>query len=142
MPNEDAPPLGGVLETSLYVDDLPRARTFYEEVLGLRPMVVDERIAAYPAAPGSVLLLFQRGTTGTPVELPGGVIPPHDGSGHLHYAFAVAPEQLAAWQAHLEARGIVIEGRVDWPRGSRSLYFRDPDGNLVELATPGLWKNY
>ena len=142
MPSGKAPPLGGVLETSLYVDDLPRARAFYEDVLGLQPMVVDARIAAYPAAPGSVLLLFQRGTTEKPAELPGGIIPPHDGSGHLHYAFAVASDDLQAWEAHLAARGITIESRVDWPHGSRSLYFRDPDGNLVELATPGLWKNY
>ena len=28
------------------------------------------------------------------------------------------------------------------PRGGTSLYFNDPDGNVVELATPGLWANY
>jgi len=142
MASEGAPPLGGVLETGLYVEDLPRARGFYEGVLGLQPMFVDDRLAAYPAGPGSVLLLFQRGTTETPARLPGGVIPPHDGSGHLHYAFAIAAEHLEAWTARLAEQGVSIESRVDWPRGARSLYFRDPDGNLVELATPGLWKNY
>lgn len=142
MASEGAPPLGGILETGLYVEDLPRARDFYEGILGLRPMFVDERLAAYPAGPGSVLLLFRRGTTGTPARLPGGVIPPHDGSGHLHYAFAVAAEHLEAWKTHLDKRGVPVESRVDWPQGARSLYFRDPDGHLVELATPGLWKNY
>jgi catechol 2,3-dioxygenase-like lactoylglutathione lyase family enzyme len=31
---------------------------------------------------------------------------------------------------------------MEWPRGGTSLYFRDPDGHLVELATPGLWSIY
>ncbi|KAA2212367.1 VOC family protein [Teichococcus oryzae] len=137
-----APPLGGVLETGLYVEDLDRARRFYEGVMGLRPMFVDGRLAAYPAAPGSVLLLFRQGTTDAPAHLPGGTIPGHDGQGRLHYALAVAAEHLDAWAERLAAHGVPLEGRVDWPKGSRSLYFRDPDGHLVELATPGLWKNY
>jgi catechol 2,3-dioxygenase-like lactoylglutathione lyase family enzyme len=142
MTDDVVPPLGSVLETGLYVDDLGRARSFYEGVLALAPMFTDDRLAAYPAGPGSVLLLFQRGTTATPAELPGGVIPPHDGKGHLHYAFAVSEEHLDAWTARLKAHGVPLEGGVSWPRGSRSIYFRDPDGNLVELATPGLWRNY
>jgi catechol 2,3-dioxygenase-like lactoylglutathione lyase family enzyme len=36
---------------------------------------------------------------------------------------------------------VAIEGRVDWPRGAKSIYFRDPDGHLLELGTPGLWPN-
>jgi catechol 2,3-dioxygenase-like lactoylglutathione lyase family enzyme len=75
------------------------------------------------------------------VRTPGGWIPAHEGSGRLHFAFAVAAEDLAAWEAHLAGEGIEIESRVDWPRG-RSVYFRDPDQHLVELVTPGLWANY
>ncbi len=55
-----APPIAGVLETALYVADLPRARRFYEDVLGLSPMFTDDRLAAYPVG-RSVLLLFLRG---------------------------------------------------------------------------------
>ena len=40
------------------------------------------------------------------------------------------------------SRGVAIEGRNDWERGGRSIYFRDPDGHLLELATPGLWSIY
>jgi catechol 2,3-dioxygenase-like lactoylglutathione lyase family enzyme len=69
----------------------------------------------------------------------GGVIPGHDGAGSLHYAFAIGAEELAAWKERLNAHGIPIEGCMDWPRGGKSIYFRDPDGHLVELATPGLW---
>lgn len=142
MTSPTAPPLGPVLETGLYVADLEKARRFYEELLGLSLMFYDERVAAYDAAPGSVLLLFQQGTTDTPAQLPGGTIPPHDGSGRLHYAFSIAPEYLQPWRDHLATHGIVIEGEVRWPKGGVSLYFRDPDGHLVELATPGLWENY
>ena len=67
-----APPLAGVLETSLYVADMVRARRFYEVALGLVPMFADERLTAYPVGPRSALLLFLRGSTAATVDLPGG----------------------------------------------------------------------
>lgn len=135
-------PLGKVLETSLYVGDMARARAFYEGVMGLEPMMQDSRLTAYPVGAGSVLLLFLQGSTGEPAATPGGVIPPHEGSGRLHYAFAISVDALQYWRDELSRHGVDIESEVSWPRGGRSLYFRDPDGNLVELATPGLWANY
>ena len=72
------------------------------------------------------------GTAGTP----GGAIPPHDGSGRLHYAFAITADALQPWRDHLSRRGVAIESEVNWPRGGRSLYFRDPDGNLLSLSQP------
>jgi catechol 2,3-dioxygenase-like lactoylglutathione lyase family enzyme len=137
-----APKIAGVLETALYVDDLDRAAGFYEDVLGLRAINKDQRFAGYDAGPRSVLLLFKRGSTLERVQMPGGTIPPHDGQGPLHVAFATATDALADWEAHLEAHDIAIEGRTDWPRGGKSIYFRDPDNHLLELATPGLWPNY
>lgn len=136
------PPLSGVVETGLYVDDLDRARAFYECVLGLAPMIADGRFCAYDAGPGSVLLLFLRGATLDPVSMEGGTIPPHDGHGPVHYALAIPAGAAAHWEQHLAVQGVAIESRVDWKGGGVSLYFRDPDGNLVELATPGLWPNY
>lgn len=136
------PPLGRVLETGLYVDDLDRARGFYESVLGLVPMLSDARFIAYPVG-GTVLLLFLRGSADASIALPfGGAIPPHDGAGRLHFAFAAAATDMDRWRAHLLAHGVEIEGEVHWPKGSTSLYFRDPDGNLAEIASPGLWANY
>jgi catechol 2,3-dioxygenase-like lactoylglutathione lyase family enzyme len=102
----------------------------------------DQRFRAYAAGGSNVLLLFRRGFTLETVRMPGGTIPPHDGHGPLHIAFAVAAEELAAWEARLGERGIEIEGRTDWSRGGHSIYFRDPDGHLLELATPGLWAVY
>lgn len=136
------PQLKGVLETALYVDDVPRARAFYETVLELKPLFVDRRLCALDVAGRSVLLLFERGASLEPVTLPGGTIPPHDGSGRQHIALAVAAEDLDAWEERLTGRNVAIEGRTTWSRGGRSIYFRDPDGHLLELATPGLWPTY
>ena len=57
-------------------------------------------------------------------------------------AFAVSTEELAEWETRLHRLDVAIEGRTIWPRGGRSVYFRDPDGHLLELATPGLWEIY
>ncbi|WAC26833.1 VOC family protein [Ancylobacter sp. SL191] len=137
-----APPISGVVETGLYVDDLACARAFYEGVLGLKPMVADDRFCAYDAGPRSVLLLFLRGQALAPVTMAEGTIPPHDGHGPLHYALAIPATSVEQWRRHLDVQGVVLEGRVDWKGGGVSLYFRDPDQHLVELATPGLWPNY
>ncbi len=134
--------LNGILETAVYVDDVVRAQAFYEEVMGLKPMFQDRRLTAYDVAGRSVLLVFKRGASLEPAVLPGGTIPAHDGMGPLHLAFAIAADQLDAWEERLKAHGVEIEGRTDWPRGGKSIYFRDPDGHLIELATPGLWPIY
>jgi catechol 2,3-dioxygenase-like lactoylglutathione lyase family enzyme len=136
------PSLSGVLETCLYVEDVNRASNFYEEVLGLRRIAGDDRFRAYSIADKDVLLLFKRGATTQPVDIPGGTIPPHDGSGQNHLAFAISAEQMPAWEKQLVENQIVIESRVRWPAGGTSVYFRDPDDNLLEIATPGLWSIY
>jgi catechol 2,3-dioxygenase-like lactoylglutathione lyase family enzyme len=136
------PKLDRVLETALYVDDLDRAARFYEDMLELRTLFADERLHAFAVGGRSVLLLFRRGASLEAAAMPGGTIPPHDGNGPLHVAFGVGRDELAAWEARLAARKIAIEGRTDWPRGGHSIYFRDPDGHLLELATPGLWEIY
>jgi catechol 2,3-dioxygenase-like lactoylglutathione lyase family enzyme len=136
------PALRGVLETALYVEDLARSREFYAGLFGLPVMVGDDRFCAFDVAGRDVLLLFRRGGTPEPVATPGGVIPAHDGDGRLHLAFAVDRGELDGWEARLRALGVEVESRVTWKRGGRSIYFRDPDGHLLELATPGLWANY
>jgi catechol 2,3-dioxygenase-like lactoylglutathione lyase family enzyme len=136
------PKLSGVIETALYMDDLERARAFYEEVLGLACLTSDSRFLAFDVGGRSVLLLFRRGSTLEPVHLPGGTIPPHDGSGPIHVAFAITAGELPAWEKRLGECNVAIEGRTDWPRGGHSVYFRDPDNHLLELVTPGVWAIY
>lgn len=135
-------PLSDVKETSLYVDDLERAKRFYTGVLKLDVLVSDNRLCALDVGGRHVLLLFLRGASVKASVLPGGTIPSHDGSGPLHIGFAVDAASLAQWQAQLEAHGVTILSSVDWPRGGRSIYFHDPDGHVLELLTPGVWQTY
>lgn len=136
------PSLTGVIETAIYVDDLDRASHFYEALFGLELLDGDSRLRAYGVGGRSVFLIFKRGASNSTMEFPFGKIGPHDGSGPLHFAFAIAVEDLGAWEERLAEKKIPIESRVHWPRGGTSIYFRDPDQNLVELATPGMWAIY
>lgn len=82
-----------------------------------------------------VLLLFRKGGSRD-------IVSPHDGDGELHVAFAIAASELPSWKAWLAENGIAVEESRGWELGGHSLYFRDPDGHLVEVATPGVWSNY
>jgi catechol-2,3-dioxygenase len=134
--------VAGILETCLYVADVEQSAQFYERIFGFQRMLSNERICAFAVNDRDVLILFLRGGTTEPLQLAGGVLPPHDGSGELHFAFAISVEDLAAWEKHLAQEGVTIESRVHWESGGDSLYFRDLDGNLAELATPGIWPIY
>jgi catechol-2,3-dioxygenase len=136
------PPIDRVLETALYCSDLERVASFYRRVLGFEVLTEIDRLIALDAGGGTVLLLFRRGATVAPIDSPIGRIPAHDGAGPVHLAFAIPTAELGAWERHLAANGIPIESRITWPAGGVSLYFRDPEGHSVELATPGLWRNY
>lgn len=136
------PTVGRVLETCLYVDTVDRSIDFYQRIFGFEKLVADDRFCAFNVAGQQVLLLFRKGGTTEPISIPGGIIPPHDGSGTTHLAFTIAAVDEDAWTKHLASSGVPIESRVAWPRGGFSLYFRDPDGHLVELVTPGCWTMY
>jgi catechol 2,3-dioxygenase-like lactoylglutathione lyase family enzyme len=134
--------INGIVETALHVEDVARSAEFYQTLFGLRRLGGDTRFCAFAVPGNAVLLLFKRGGTLEPVVLPGGVIPPHDGSGRMHFAFKISADSLAACVRELKERGIPIESTVQWPLGGTSLYFRDPDEHLVELITPGCWEVY
>lgn len=133
------PPINGLLETSLYARDLKRTATFYRDLFEFKTLVNSPRLVAFDVAARSVLLVFQAGSTEDDIVDPRGKIPGHDGGGRLHLALSIAAEDLEAWRERLAARTADIVGEYRWPRGGVSLYFRDPDNALVELATPGLW---
>jgi catechol 2,3-dioxygenase-like lactoylglutathione lyase family enzyme len=137
------PKLDGILETCIHTEDMARAKAFYEGVLELQPIYSDNRLIAYAVAAHDVLLVFRKGATGETTVMPnGGVIPGHGGDGALHVAFAIGKDELPKWEQRLTQHGVAIEGAHTWTRGGRSIYFRDPDGHLLELATPGLWSVY
>jgi catechol 2,3-dioxygenase-like lactoylglutathione lyase family enzyme len=130
------PQSDGILESSLYVSDVPRSVRFYEETFGFHVISeFGERGCAMQAGKDQVLLLFKKGASCATQS-------PHDGEGELHVAFATPSAEFANWESWLQTRGIVVEEKRTWELGGRSLYFRDPDRHLVELATPGTWSVY
>lgn len=131
-----------VLETAVYCDNLAKTVAFYKDLLDLEPMGASDRVVAFHAGEGTVLLLFQRGVSDHPSDGPGGLVPGHVATGPAHFAFAVDKEDVSPWLERLQALRIPVESRVDWARGGHSIYFRDPDGRSVELATPGTWPCY
>jgi catechol 2,3-dioxygenase-like lactoylglutathione lyase family enzyme len=130
------PKTDGIVESSLYVSDLPRSVRFYEEIFGFRVISnFGERGCAMEAGPRQVLLLFKKGASRA-------IQSPHDGDGELHIAFAILAAELANWEAWLQTRGIPVEEKRTWELGGTSLYFRDPDRHLIEVLTPGVWTVY
>lgn len=142
MNNLPGAQIARVLETALYCDDLQRARTFYEQVLGFEVMLATDRLVALSVGGRSVLLLFQRGLSEHGEVTDGGVVPGHGAHGTQHLAFAIALDAVSIWTTRLAAAGVGIESTVHWPRGGESLYFRDPDGHSVELLTERSWPIY
>jgi catechol 2,3-dioxygenase-like lactoylglutathione lyase family enzyme len=130
------PKIDGILESSLYVSDVLRSTHFYEETFGFRVISeFGERGCAMHAGTHQVLLLFKKGASRA-------IQSPHDGDGELHVAFGIPSAELTNWESWLQTRGIEVEEKRKWDLGGWSLYFRDPDRHLIELATPGTWSVY
>src|SRR5690242_1768951 len=130
------PKTDGILESSLYVDDVSRSARFYEKIFGFR--VISDfgaRGCAMEAGARQVLLLFVKGASR-------GIPTPHDGEGELHLAFAIPTGELTAWERWLAVNDIAVEEKRSWELGGQSIYFRDPDRHLIEIATPGVWSIY
>jgi catechol 2,3-dioxygenase-like lactoylglutathione lyase family enzyme len=130
-----SPAISTVVETVAYGDDLAAMEAFYTEKLGLVVIGREaDRHVFFRAGPASVFLVFKAATT-----LRGDTLPPHGATGASHFAFGIAPDAYDAWRRRLTENGVAIEREVTWPLGGKSIYFRDPAGNLGELITPGVW---
>ena len=129
-----------ILESALYVDDLKAAEEFYGGVLGLEVITHAEGRHIFFRCGEGVVLLFNADATEIPsasgARLP---VPPHGARGPVHLCFAATGEEIARWKADLQARGVAIEADFEWPNGGRSIYFRDPSGNSLEIAEPRIW---
>jgi catechol-2,3-dioxygenase len=132
--------INGILESALYFPDLNTASAFYKDLFGFEVLLSSERLVALSVAGKQVLLLFQEEGSFKEVELPtGGIIPPHDGKGPVHIAFSIDRGSIDYWKERLTSRNINIESEISFNQGY-SLYFRDTNKHLIELATPGIWK--
>jgi glyoxylase I family protein len=128
--------LTGLHHITLISSDIERSIAFYRDVLGLgivRDAPSDDDpgtrhvwFGAVDGTPGRLLSLMEY-----PQMAPGEV---GVGSTH-HFALAVeSSEELNAWRDYLAGQG--VEHSEIFDRGGfQSLYVRDPDGHVVEIAT-------
>jgi len=129
----------GVLETVLYASDLAAAEAFYREALGMVPFASVAGRHLFYRCGNQVLLIFNPDATRVP-PAPGALpVPPHGADGPGHVCFRASLAEIDAWRQRLEAQGVAIEADFEWPGGGRSIYFRDPAGNCLELAEPRIW---
>lgn len=124
-----------ILETCLYVNDLEAAERFYRDVMGLEFYARQEGRHVFFRCGSSMFLLFNPAATSDP-NSPFGA---HGAQGPGHTAFQIRKDEVDEWRAHLAAHDVAIESEVDWPSGGHSIYFRDPAGNDLELATRDTW---
>jgi catechol 2,3-dioxygenase-like lactoylglutathione lyase family enzyme len=128
------PRVEGVHETVLYADDVPALVAFYSDVVGLTEIdAPDEHSAAFRLEDGNVLLVFDPSRTSSP----GRFVPEHGTTGDGHVAFKVSDLDAAA--GGLRGHDVDIEREITWPKGGRSVYFRDPANNSVEFVEGEIW---
>jgi glyoxylase I family protein len=140
MSEEGAAPrrmrLLGLHHVTAIVEDLDRTTSFYRDVLGLA--LVEE--GANDDDPGARHFWFgdAEGSPGTLVsflEYPQMGEAQQGRGGTHHFAFAVgSADEQVAWRDYLRERGVPCSEVFERGR-FRSIYFRDPDGHLVEIAT-------
>jgi glyoxylase I family protein len=128
--------LRGLHHVTAIVADLDRTTTFYRDVLGLALTAQEDN----PDDPGSRHFWFgdAQGTPGTLVsfmEYPQMGEAQEGRGGVHHFAFSVgSAEEQAAWRDYLRARDVPCSEVFERGR-FKSIYFRDPDGHLIEIAT-------
>ena len=132
-PAGQPPRINGILETVLYVADVDRAERFYCDVMGLTQIGKEPGRHVFFRVGSGVLLLFRAQTTRQ-----AGNLPPHGADGEIHVCFTTSPAEYERWKRRIQEHGIAILQETEWAQG-RSFYFRDPDGNLLELANADIW---
>ncbi|KAK4940836.1 hypothetical protein LTR10_019108 [Elasticomyces elasticus] len=158
------PPISHVLETCLMVKDIKNSTSFYGKVFNIEPFLNTPRMSGF-ALGQTTLLLFQLGTTAEDSPMPDnrGTIPghgptkdvldlllneapctdSHKGSLHHHFCLAVqSTEDVQAYEDWFHQQDVKVTGKVQWPKGGNSVYFADPDGNVGEIASRGIWEHY
>jgi catechol 2,3-dioxygenase-like lactoylglutathione lyase family enzyme len=126
------PRLSRVLETVLYYESAQEQtmEEFYGGLLGL-PRVgkgLHFRIG------DSLLLLFAAEESSRQASPP-----PHGAQGAIHTCFVAPEPDYETWKTYLAGRGLALLDEIAWENGVRSFYFRDPAGNVLEIADGDMW---
>lgn len=135
------PPVLGVLETVLYAPDLDAAMAFYRDVLGFAASKpIGDVGVALRISERQMLLIFHPERA----SLPGRMVPSHGTLGEGHVGLRIEAADYDAWIERLRSHAVPIELEMQWTeangwRVGRSIYFRDPAGNSVELMTADIW---
>ncbi|MFL6317757.1 MAG: VOC family protein [Nitrososphaeraceae archaeon] len=132
------------METCIYSSDLVKMKDFYIDILGLEFVSEEKDRHVFLKAGQSMLLIFNPNKTlandmanTSSAQLPthGAFTPPSI----IHFALEIEKQNYDNAKYMLNEKSIKIEKEVIWEKGSNSVYFRDPAGNLVEIITPGSW---
>lgn len=118
-----------VKETCLYVADLEKVRSFYEQVLEL-PLISYQPGKHLFFRAGTSVLLFFNPTDSARKQHP----PSHYAHGKQHFALEVVSDDYERVKQEIIQKGITITDVVKWPLGGESFYFEDPAGNVVEIV--------
>ena len=113
--------------TVIFVRDMPAMRNFYEGVLGF-PMLreLSPKWIEYQLG-NNTLALAVPTRTATDAPTP-------EGSASLQLAFKVSVSEVDQCAGELLRQGIrLVSPPTDQSFGHRTLFFRDPDGNLLEI---------
>lgn len=130
----------GILESSLYAEDLEAAEQFYSGVLGFEVFSKQPGRHVFFKCGGQMLLIFNPNATRVASAADAKIkMSSHGATGQAHICFRAGAGEIACWKSHLEEKGVVIELDFEWPQGGRSIYFRDTAGNSLEFAEPRIW---
>jgi catechol-2,3-dioxygenase len=126
-----------IIETCIYSSDLESMKKFYVGILGLSVIHEEEKLIFLKAGKSVLLIFDPLRTSINNDKLPthGAMTPPSS----IHFAMEIEEQEYLPCKELLVRNGIAIEKEVKWNYNTKSLYFRDPSGNLVELITPGGW---
>ena len=129
------PTHSGLRHLALNVRDLDAMKRFYQDLLGFVVEWEPDADNTYLTSGTDNLALHRSTSLTTPSTSPPTTAPPAP-LGALDHLGLIVPnaEDVDRWAAFLEARGVAIAAQPRTHRdGARSCYFRDPDGNSVQI---------
>ena len=134
-------PILGIGEMSVYVADIDAAESWYHRVLGMETLGKGQNFCFLRAGDDATLrqrvILFVAERTSQQARPPA-----HGAEGPTHFALGARFEDLDLFRQALAKAGVPIEQEITWPSGDHSIYFRDLDGNSLEIYGQKRFERY